>query len=147
MEKNRKRLLFALFRAEDGDPAAVRELLTYFRKQVDKEQHPDSLVLRYLADAFAKILEGEAADRALGLVQSRGRPATDHDETHFFMALHVEFLRQRQGKKLDEALKEVGQEYRKSESVVRRAWLSYRVVIDQEVLEEWEQFSSQKPTN
>ena len=139
MEKDRQRLLFALFRAEDGDPAGVRELLAYFCEQVDREQHPDSVVLRYLADAFAKILEGEAADRALGLVQSRrGRPATDHDETHFFMALHVEFSRQRQGKKLDEALKEVGHKYYKSESAIRRAWLHYRDFIDQEVLEEWE---------
>ena len=67
--------------------------LRRFTEAVGKGQVPDPELLSWIADAFKKILAGEEARRALGVVRTRGRKSNVFDR--FVNAVMVESLRNR----------------------------------------------------
>ena len=57
----------------DGEPDKAWAVLKYFCDTVQKGESVDPKILEYLAEAFGKMLDGESADKALGLTHRRGR--------------------------------------------------------------------------
>lgn len=65
----------ALSGAKTGtDPAAAMKLIEYFHKRIhDNLSYDQTILFEYLVHAFGGIVDGQSADRALGLERWSGK--------------------------------------------------------------------------
>ena len=122
-------ILHSLIRAENGEKEGVLDLLNYFCEVVDVERQPDRAVMEFVAERFRKILDGEKPDKAFGFIGNQGRPKSETLERYFLLAIAM-VNEMKSGLTKEQALARVAALKSVSESVINRAWLKDKGIID-----------------
>lgn len=113
-------------------PGAAR--LCRFALRVRGGEEPDSADVLAIAEAFERIVAGQDAKKALGLAgkKSQGRrkqTAAEYGRSIFRPVLEIEWLRLREGLKLQEALDQVSESLAVSRNTLETNHKRYRKLV------------------
>ncbi len=105
-------------------PESARDILEHFRSAVQNDEHPDKLVMQYLADAFGDILNGERSDKALNLVAPSHRQNENILRDHAIAFALYDLLED--GHKQAYAFALVGEQFKLKADTIRGIWKHWK---------------------